>query len=395
MARGLTKDAGTRVHDALAPHVQRGDMPGVVALVARDDDVHVATIGHKSFDDPEPIGRDAIFRIASITKPITGVTAMLLVQDGLMALDDPVEWWLPELADRRVLRTLASELDDTVPAVRSITVQDVLSFRLGWGLVFAPPDTLPIQAAERELELHTFGAPWPPTNLTPDEWIRRLGTLPLLHQPGAGWAYNGGATVAGVLIERVAGAPIGDVMRERVFEPLGMVDSGFFVPPEKLDRFTTAYAPNPDTGAPELFDPPDGWWSRPPSMPDCSGWLVSTIDDLFAFASMFAANGGDLLSPESVRAMTTDRMSDADRAANRIFVGDHSGWGFAMAVPAGDGSTGIPGGFGWEGGTGTSWRTDPTAGITGILFTQRAMTSPEPPPVMTDFWNVAYAAIVH
>ena len=110
---------------------------------------------------------------------------------------------------------------------------------------------------------------------------------------------------------------------------------------------------------------------------------------------MLAADGGDVLSPESVRVMTVDRMTAAERAENRIFVGDHSGWGLMMAVPAGDGdgSTGIPGGYGWEGGTGTSWRTDPTNGLTGILLTQRAMISPEPTEVVTDFWAAAYAAV--
>jgi CubicO group peptidase (beta-lactamase class C family) len=377
----------------MARHVERGDMPGLVALVARGDDVHVEAIGHKDFGDPEPIGRDAIFRIASLTKPIAGVAAMLLIQDGAMALGDPVARWLPELAEPRVLRTLESELDDTVPADRPITVEDVLSFRLGWGSVMAAPDTYPIQRAEAELGLKTFTPPWPPSDLTPDEWIARFARLPLLHQPGVGWRYTGGSQVAGVLIERVAGAPVADVLRDRVFEPLGMVDTGFFVPAEKLDRFTAQYAPDPETGQLRLLDRPDGWWSAPPRMPDCGGWLVSTVDDLWAFASMLAADGGDLLSPESMGLMLIDRMTAQERAQNRMFVGDHSGWGLMMSVPAADGSTGVPGGFGWAGGTGTSWRTDPSVGLTGILLTQRAMTSPEPTAVGTDFWNGAYAAI--
>ncbi|MCU1456460.1 MAG: serine hydrolase [Actinomycetia bacterium] len=393
MAAGLTKSGIEALHAALASHVERGDMPGIVALVARGDDVHIEAIGHKDFGDTEPIGPDAIFRIASITKPIVGVAAMSLVDDGLMALDDPVSRWLPELANPRVLRTLESELDDTVAPVRPITVEDVLSFRLGWGSVMAPPDTYPIQKAERELDLHTFGPPWPPSDLTPDQWIAALGSLPLLDQPGRGWRYAGGAQVAGVLVERVAGAPIGDVLRERIFEPLGMVDTGFYVPAEKLDRFTTQYEPDEATDGLRVLDRPDGWWSVPPKMPDGNGWLVSTVGDLWAFASMLAADGDGLLSPESVHLMRIDRMTAADRAANAVFVGDHSGWGLMMAVPAADGSTGIPGGYGWEGGTGTSWRTDPAVGLTGIVLTQRAMSSPEPPPVVTDFWTTAYAAI--
>lgn len=390
---GLRTDGVEALHASLARHVERGEVPGLVALVACGDEVHVEAIGHPTFDDPSPIGPDSIFRIASLTKPIVGVAAMSLIEDGLMTLADPVDGWLPELAEPRVLRSLASELDDTEPAERPITVEDVLSFRLGWGSIMAPPDTYPIQRAERQLDLNTFEPPWPPSDLTPDEWIAALGSLPLLDQPGAAWRYAGGAQVAGVLIERVGGAPIGAVLRERLFEPLGMVDTDFYVPPDKLHRFTTQYAPDVETGELHVMDAPDGWWSTPPKMPDANGWLVSTLDDLWAFTSMLAADGGGLISPESVRLMMIDRMTAKDRSENQMFVGDHSGWGLMMAVPAADGSTGVPGGYGWEGGTGTSWRTDPPIGLTGILLTQRAMTSPEPPEIVTDFWAAAYASI--
>lgn len=260
-----------------------------------------------------------------------------------------------------------------MPAQRPITVEDVLAFRLGFGVVMTA-ETYPILRVESELGLKTLGPPWPPPDLIPDEWIERLGRLPLLHQPGAAWRYNTKATVAGVLVERVAGAPLA----ERVLEPLGMVDTASFVPAEKRDRFTTFYAPDPRSGELEVLDPPDGWWSAPPKLPDASSSLASIVDDLWAFASMLAADGGGLLAPESVRLMTRDRMSAGDRAENGMFVGDHSGWGLMMSVPAADGSTGIPGGFGWEGGSGTIWRTDPAAGLTGILLTQRLLTSPEP-----------------
>ena len=392
MSRGLTKDGIEALEVTLARHVQRGDLPGLVALVARGDDVHVAAIGHKAFGDAEPIGRDAIFRIASITKPIAGVAAMLLLQDGAMALDDPVQRWLPELAAPRVLRSPESPLDDTVPAERPITVEDVLSFHLGFGSIMAA-GPYPIQQAERELGLKTLGPPWPAPDLTPGQWLAGLGRLPLLDQPGTRWRYNTGASVAGVLIERVAGAPLAEVLRERVFEPLGMADTGFCVPAAKLNRFTTFYAPGDQAGELRVFDRPDGWWSSPPKMADASSGLVSTVDDLWAFASMLAADGGGLLSAESVRLMTTDRMTAGERAENQVFLGDHSGWGLMMLVPAADGSSGIPGGYGWEGGSGTTWRTDTAVGLTGILLTQRMATSPQPTKLVTDFWAAAYAAI--
>jgi len=415
MSAGLTPEGIEALDAALARHVARASLPGLVALVASGDDVHVAALGHKAFGDEEPIGRDAIFRIASITKPIAGVAAMLLIQEGAMALDDPVGRWLPELAEPRVLRALESSLDDTVPAERPITVQDVLSFHLGFGSIMSGDD-YPIRRAESELGLKTLGPPWPPPDLTPDEWLARLGRLPLLDQPGTRWRYNTSATVAGVLIERVAGAPLAEVMRERVFEPLGMADTDFWVPPGKMDRFTTFYAPAAG-GELHVVDRPGGWWSVPPKLPDAAASLVSTADDLWAFAAMLASGGGGLLSAESVRLMTADRMTARDRAENRVFVGDHAGWGLMMAVPSAAGQGGqdgqdgpgvqagqssradaaarasVPGGYGWDGGSGTAWRTDTAAGLTGILLTQRQMTSPEPTEIAMDFWTAAYAAI--
>jgi CubicO group peptidase (beta-lactamase class C family) len=309
--------------------------------------------------------------------------------------------------------------------MRPITVEDVLSFHFGFGSIMAS-GPFPVQQAEQELGLKTLGPPWPPPELTPDQWIAGLASLPLLDQPGTRWRYNTGASVAGVLIERVAGAPLAEVLRERVFEPLGMADTGFSVPAAKRDRFTTFYAPRTESetesGEPRVLDRPDGWWAAPPKFPDASGALVSTADDLHAFASMLAADGlaadgSSLLSAESVRLMTRDRMTAAERAESRIFVGDHSGWGLMMLVPAdgaghegagrdgagnaeragdtakGAETSGIPGGFGWDGGSGTAWRTDTSRGLTGILLTQRMVTSPEPVPLVTDFWAAAYAAI--
>jgi CubicO group peptidase (beta-lactamase class C family) len=413
MTGGLAEEGIEALDQVLARHIgEENGLPGLVALVARGDDVHVAALGHKAFGDPEPIGRDAIFRIASISKPIAGVAAMLLIQDGAMALADPVERWLPEFAAPRVLRSLESGLDDTVPAERPITVEDVLSFHFGFGSIM-DPGPFPVQQAEQELGLKTLGPPWPPPDLTPDQWIAGLASLPLLDQPGSRWRYNTGASVAGVLIARVAGAPLGEVLRERVFEPLGMADTGFCVPAAKRHRFTTFYARGTGGEGPRVLDRPDGWWAAPPKFPDASSALVSTVDDLYAFASMLAADGltahgGRLLSAESVRLMTRDRMTAAERAESRIFVGDHSGWGLMMLVPAeGAGNPAdnskvpggkvpgseVPGGFGWDGGSGTAWRTDTSRGLTGILLTQRMATSPEPVPLVTDFWAAAYAAI--
>jgi len=407
MTAGFTDEGLAALDAALGRHTASGAVPGLVALVARGGQVHVTTAGHLALEGGAPIGRDAIFRIASLTKPVTGVAAMLLIQDGAMALDDPVERWLPELRERRVLRSYDAELSDTVPAERRITVEDMLSFRLGFGSIFSQRP-LPILEAERALDLKTLGPPWPPTGHTPDQWIAAFCSLPLLDQPGERFRYNTGATLAGILIERVTGAPLAEVLHKRVFEPLGMTDTAFWVPAAKLGRFTSMYAPSQvaglfggdgaDGAELTLIDRPDGWYAAPPSLPDGAAGLVSTVDDLGAFAAMLAADGGGLLSPSSVALMLRDRATARDRAEQPWFFGEHLGWGLAMSVPAagavpGAAPDGMPRGYGWEGGSGTAWRNDPATGLTGILLTQRMMGSPEPPPVARDFWSAAYAAI--
>ena len=403
---GFTDEGLAALDAAMAKHTASGAVPGLIALLARDGEVHVTAAGHKSLGDSAPIGRDAIFRIASLTKPIVGVAAMLLIEDGTMALSDPVEKWLPELAGRQVLRSWDAQPSDTMPAERAITVEDVLSFRLGFGCIFTP-ETLPIVQAEAALDLKTLGPPWPPTRHSPDEWIAAFGSLPLMDQPGERWRYTTGATVAGILIERATGAPLAEVLSQRVFEPLGMSDTGFYVPAHKLDRFTSMYAPPEAAGAfgasasgdgLALIDRPDGWYAAPPALPDGAASLVSTIDDLGAFAAMLAADGGGFLSADSVALMLRDRTTAQDRAENPWFFGEHHGWGLMMSVPAAgvDPRTvpdGTPRGYGWEGGSGTAWRNDPVTGLTGILLTQRMMTSPEPPEVARDFWAMAHAAI--
>ena len=325
---------------------------------------------------------------------------MSLVEDGALRLDQPVEDLLPELAQRRVLRAIDAALDDTVAAVRRITVEDLLSYRLGFGTVVAPPDSYPIQRAEAELRLQSIGGPpWPPVAYDSDGWMAALGSLPLMYQPGEQWLYNTSGQVLGVLLARVVGRDLETVMRERIFEPLGMRDTGFTVPPGHVDRLTTFYTPDPENGELSVLDDPSGsWWSSPPSFPDASGGLVSTIDDYWSFASMMLA-GGTLrrpcvLSPESVALMTVDRLSRTQRDTVGPFLGEHMSWGLGMAVPATGSTAPLPVGFGWDGGSGTTWRSNSQSGVTGILFTQRQAVSPVPPPVVEDFWTAVNAATI-
>ena len=388
------------LHDVMSGHVAAGEMPGLVTLVAKGDDVHIDTIGFPSFDDRTPLTRSAIFRIASLTKPITAVATMSLVEEGLLRLDHPVDDLLPELAHRRVLRSIDAELDDTVAAARPVTVEDLLTFRLGFGTALAPPDSSPIQRAEAELGLQSIGGPpWPPVAYDTHGWMAALGSLPLMYQPGEQWLYNTSAQVLGVLVARAAGQDLDTVLRERIFDPLGMRDTGFTVPADRSSRLTTFYTPDPETG--ELFvldNPAESWWRTPPSFPDASGGLVSTIDDYWSFVSMLLAGGSlrgrRVLSPESVTLMTSDRLSGAQREASRFFLGEQGSWGLGMAVPATGSAAPLPCGIGWDGGSGTTWRTNPGSGVTGIVFTQRQATSPAPPPVIEDFWAAVNAATI-
>lgn len=397
----MTHDGSTarhsRMYDALAGHVARGEVPGLIALVARRGTAQVEVIGATAAGGGEPMRRDSIVRISSMTKPITAAAAMALIDDGRLALDEPVDRLLPELAGRRVLRRIDGPLDDTVPASRPITVRDLLAFTMGMGILYAPPGSTPIQRALDEHQLGQ-GPPQPQTAPAPDEWLRRLGTLPLMHQPGERWMYNTGSDVLGALIARASGRPFDQFLRERILEPLGMVDTGFSVAPAQRGRLVASYRTDPATGALRPYDPPDGQWSRPPAFPAGSAGLVSTADDFLAFAEMLR-NGGShrgtrLLSAAAVAAMTRDQLSPAQKAASQWVPGffDRLGWGFGMAVVTGDDESAAPGSYGWDGGLGTAWRTDPRAEVVTILLTQGALSRPEPPPVCRDFWRAARAA---
>jgi CubicO group peptidase (beta-lactamase class C family) len=215
---GLSKSRLARMRDVMSGYVERGEVPGLVLAVSRRGETVIEPIGAADADG-RPIRADTIFRISSLTKPITAAAAMMCVEECTLRLDEPVDRLLPELADRVVLRQLDGPLTDTVPASRPITVRDLLTFVWGLGMVIAPPGTYPIQQAMDELELGQ-GPPDPTVPPEPDEWIRRLGTLPLIHQPGAGWMYNTGSDVLSVLITRASGQPFAEFLRERVFEPL-------------------------------------------------------------------------------------------------------------------------------------------------------------------------------
>ena len=385
-----------RLHEVMAGHVGRGEVPGLVTLVSRRGETHVDAIGATAVGGA-PMRRDTIFRISSMTKPVAAVAAMILVEECRLRLDEPVDRFLPELADRRVLRHVDGPLDDTVPAERPITARDLLTLRLGSGFVLAPPGSYPIQRAVDEQQLG-LGAPAPQAMPEPDEWLRRFATLPLVHQPGEVWMYETGFTVLGVLLERAAGQPLDLFLRERIFDPLGMVDTGFSVPTADLDRLATCYQDDPDTGALELYDGVEhSQWGRPPAFRNAADGLVSTVDDYLAFGRMLLDKGrhadGRVLSRPSVEAMTTDQLTPRQAESAGGFLGPNRGWGFGVSVvTARDDVASVPGRFGWDGGLGTSWSSDPAEDVVAILMTQRLAT-PEFPALYLDFWTSVYQAI--
>ncbi|HEX7922727.1 MAG TPA: serine hydrolase domain-containing protein [Bradyrhizobium sp.] len=392
---GLSQARLGRMREVLARHVDGGDVPGLVALVGRRGEIHADVIGRMAVDGP-PMQRDTIFRIASMTKPVTAVAAMILVEECRLRLDDPLDRWLPELADRRVLRSIESEITDTVPAKRAITLRDLLTFRLGLGMIPVFPARYPIQMAIADAGF----APGPVfPSFPPDELLRRYGTLPLAYQPGERWLYNTGSQILGVLIARVAGTSFAAFLQERIFGPLGMNDTAFHVPQHKLSRLATCYGGDPATGTLKVFDEPaTGKYAAPPAFENGSAGLVSTADDFNAFAQMLL-NGGRLgteriLSRPSVELMTSDQITPEQQQGSEFLLGAGRGWGFGLSVfTARDDLCHVPGRYGWDGGYGTSWYSDPREAMTGILLTQRMMDSPEPPRVFSDFWTLAYQAI--
>jgi CubicO group peptidase (beta-lactamase class C family) len=396
----LSKERLGRMHDVMAGYVERGEVPGLVTGVIRRGEVHLDAIGMKSLGGREPVKRDTIFRIASMTKPVVAAAAMVLVEECKLRLDEPVDRLLPELANRRVLEHIDGPLDDTVPAQRPIMVRDLMTFTCGMGIVMAPPDTYPIQKAISEQRLGQ-GPPRPSVPPAPDEWMRRLATLPLMHQPGERWMYHTGLDVLGVLIAHASGQPLEAFMRERIFEPLGMKDTAFSVAESKIDRLADSYWTNFETGALELYDPArNGEWSRPPAFPSGGAGLVSTIDDYLAFGQMMLNRGrfgnGRILSRLSAEVMTTDQLTPDQKAVSNLVPGffEGHGWGLGMSViTRRDGIAAVPGKFGWDGGLGTSWRSDPSEEMVTVLLTQRGWTSPNPPDVCRDFWTCAYQAI--
>jgi CubicO group peptidase (beta-lactamase class C family) len=349
-----------RLIAAIHPFVEAGVVPGAVVGVRHRGETTMDALGTTAPAGDDPLPVDAQVRISSNTKPVLAALTLLLAQDGVLGLDDPVERFLPELADRRVLRRLDGPLDETGPARRPITVEDLLTMRLGFGWVFES-ECAAVDAAT-ELELG-FGPPDPPALPSPDEWVARFAKLPLLEQPGSVWRYELAFAVLGVLVARAVGRPLDVTLASRLFTPLGMASTAFVADPGRL---VPAFVRR-QNGL-ELFDGvASSRWASQPRFPDGRGGLVSTAGDLLRFAGMLLDGGGALLSSSSVIAMTTDQLTPEQRAgpSAATFL-DSGGWGYGVGVI--ESSVGRR--YGWGGGLGTLWYSWPEHDLAAVLVTQ-------------------------
>ena len=350
----------------LVRHVEAGTVPGVVALRGGADPEVVAA-GVASVDG-KPMRDDAIMRIQSMTKAITSVAALRLVEAGRIGLDQSLEGWLPELADRRVLTSPTAPLDDTVPAHRPITLRHLLTLGSGYGMEFGES---PLQKA---MAHNGTAAGTDPVTLGADEWLARLAELPLAFQPGEGWRYHHSFAVLGILLARLTGLPLGEHLAEDLFEPLGMPDTAFWVPEEKLDRLPAAYR-HGEAGLVEIEPARGGFYAGPPPFDVSHGELVSTARDYHRFLRILVergrVEGAPVISEVHLQQMTSDQVPAENKTPDSFFPGfwDGTGWGFGVGVETRGPRRGR---YGWSGGQGTNFYVDPD-GTVGILLTQVEM----------------------
>ena len=380
---------GGAIEGALQKVVDGGGLAGAATLVWRNDRVvHTAAAGWRDVEAQLRMERDTLFRIASMTKPITTAAALTLLEEGRFALDEPIATWAPEFSRTRVLRSLDGPLDDTVPAVRPITFDDLLTHRAGFTYGSFHPGPLAMAYASAlggDIDTH----------VAPDEWIARLAALPLLDQPGAGFHYGVSTDLLGLLVARIDGAPLGDVLRRRIFEPLGMTDTAFAVPKEKRHRCAGPYGFDQKGRLAKLTTAPGNAFlmERPEDMQFAGGGagLWSTLDDYLAFARMFVSDGTvdgvRILKPETLALMASNRLTASQRATattlgRRPFATGH-GYGMGVAVVTEPGRAdplrcrGGIGTVGWPGAYGGWWQADPTNDSVLIFLTHNMVEMPQ------------------
>ncbi len=371
---GFSAERLKRLTASMQSYVDQGAVAGVVTLVHRHgEEAHSDVLGWQDEEARVPMRRDTLFRIASMTKPIVSVAALMLVEEGKLRLGEPVDRLLPELARPKVLRSPGGPLDDVTDAPRPITLKDLLLHRSG--IPYPLTAEGPLATA-----LFAFNQLVLPGHLPMDDWIRRLGALPLAYAPGARWHYGFSTDVLGVLIQRASGMSFPEYLKTRIFDPLGMADTFFWVPEDKQDRFGPAYAPDPKSGKRIIQDHSgDSRWLNPDSFPSGGAGLVSTADDYLKFAKVILGRGrsGDvrLLSRAAFELMTTDHLTAKERATPFLGLPFWTAVGFGLGLsiadnPAGQDWLGSPGRLGWPGAYGTWWVADPKEDLIGLMMIQ-------------------------
>lgn len=388
-----------RLTRCMEHYVGRGEVAGVItAIFRRGRLAHLDVIGARDEAANIPLSRDSLFRIASMTKPITSVAALMLLEEGKLRLDDPIHRWLPELARPRVLRNPLGPLDDVYAAPRPITLCDLLTHRPGFVSGLFPQG--PIAVAQQPLQSHMLLLS---RELDADAWLRHLGSLPLCYAPGERVNYGYATDVLGLLVQRVSGMPFADFLRTRLFEPLGMVDTAFFVPPEKRDRFCVGYGVDAKTLRRIVEDPVEGSkWGEPPRLPSGAAGLVSTMDDYLRFARMLLDNGKfdgqRLLGRKTIELMTCNFLTPEQRRMGFFSAKDFwAGHGFGLGVsivddPAREGMLTSIGQYGWGGAYGTHWFNDPAEDMACLLMIQ-LLSADLYSKIKADFQTLAYQAI--
>lgn len=379
----MTKEASRRVtgldparlaavRPQLEAFVDRGELAGIVTLASRGGEiVHADAIGWADIEAKRPMRADTLFRIASMTKPVTSAAALMLMEEGKLALEDPINRWIPELANLRALNDPAGPLNDTSPAAREITVEDLFTHRSG--IAYAPFSEGPLKAAYEE----ALGDPGL-NRMSVDDWLAALGTLPLAYQPGARFHYGHSTDVLGFLIGRIEGKPFRQVLKERIFDPLRMEDTDFWLPPEKRARLASLYAYDPAVDG--LTKVELEMYEAPPEYTPGGGGLISSAGDYHRFARMLleegALDGVRLLQPETVRLMQTNRLTEAQRripfAGMPLWQKSGFGLGLSVAEDVVDNpyACGAVGSFTWPGIFGTWWQADPANDLVMIYLIQ-------------------------
>jgi CubicO group peptidase (beta-lactamase class C family) len=358
---GLSSSGLARIDAALQDHIDRGVIAGAVTLVARHGrEVHTSTLGLKDVAAAEPLAIDTLFRIFSMTKPVTGIAMMILHDQDLWALEDPVAKYLPELAGMKVFAGLDA---DGVPMheepVHAPTMLELMTHRAGFGYGLLPLTLLD--------KIYQDAGIWKAADL--NEMVERLGTCPLAYQPGSKWQYSLSMDLQGAIIERLSGRSLPSFMQERIFGPLKMTDTAFFTPPAKADRLATLYFGSEGglTATSNLLGPDH---TSEPTLPLGGGGLISTAPDYARFAQMMLnhgeLDGARIVSAEAVKQMMTNRLPDA--MLEERFTAGHQkfrpgfGYGFNGVVFTDPDLAGVPVGKGtyhWDGAAGTWFWIDP------------------------------------